>query len=158
MRLLTSCSKDCQIPAPCRARQIQARPDQPWAWCSVFIPPPASWGIMPGSTFNLHLSSHYRADERYHTMSRYSFAGATVSSTSQQCPEKAWSSPDMLNGKSGGRHRRKMDARVPQRRVDPIAGCFLFRQTLNRPVCRHTSPCQRPCRHIHNPYLRIWDL
>ena len=31
-----------QNPTPCWTRQIQARPNQPWARCSVFIPPPAS--------------------------------------------------------------------------------------------------------------------
>jgi hypothetical protein len=44
VRLQTSCSKGCQNPTPCRTRQIQARPNQPWARCSVFIPPPASRG------------------------------------------------------------------------------------------------------------------
>ncbi len=34
--------KGCQNPTPCRAPQIQARPNQPWARCSVFVPPPAS--------------------------------------------------------------------------------------------------------------------
>ena len=41
VRLQTSCIKGCQNPNPCWTRQIQARPDQPWARCSVFIPPPA---------------------------------------------------------------------------------------------------------------------
>ncbi len=36
--------KGCQILTPCWTRQIQARPNQPWAWCSVFIPLPASRG------------------------------------------------------------------------------------------------------------------
>jgi hypothetical protein len=44
VRLQASCSKGCQDPTPCWSRQIQARPNQPWAWCSVFIPPPASRG------------------------------------------------------------------------------------------------------------------
>jgi hypothetical protein len=42
MRLQTSCIKGCQNPAAYWTRQIQARPNQPWARCSVFIPPPAS--------------------------------------------------------------------------------------------------------------------
>ena len=47
VRLQTSCSKGCQNPlmdSPLASRQIQARPNQPWARCSVFIPPPASRG------------------------------------------------------------------------------------------------------------------
>ena len=36
--------KSCQIPTPCWTRQIQARPNQPWARCSVLVPPPASRG------------------------------------------------------------------------------------------------------------------
>ena len=47
-RQSTSCRqgacKGCQIPTPCWTRQIQARPNQPWARCSVFLPPPASRG------------------------------------------------------------------------------------------------------------------
>jgi hypothetical protein len=31
VRLRTSCSKGCQNPTPCWTRQIQARPNQPWA-------------------------------------------------------------------------------------------------------------------------------
>ena len=34
----------CHNPTPCWTRQTQARPNQPWACCSVFIPPPASRG------------------------------------------------------------------------------------------------------------------
>ena len=37
-------SKGCQMPTPCWTRQIQARPNQPWARCSVIVPPPASKG------------------------------------------------------------------------------------------------------------------
>jgi hypothetical protein len=44
VRLLTSCGKGCQVPTHCWPRQIQARPNQPWARCSVFIPPPAGRG------------------------------------------------------------------------------------------------------------------
>ncbi len=36
----------CQNPTPCWTRQIQARPNQPRARCSVFLPPPASRGQM----------------------------------------------------------------------------------------------------------------
>ena len=36
VRLQRSCSTGCQNPAPCWTRQIQARPNQPWARCSVF--------------------------------------------------------------------------------------------------------------------------
>jgi hypothetical protein len=39
-----SCSKGCQNPTPCWTRQIQARPNQPWGRCSVFLSPHASWG------------------------------------------------------------------------------------------------------------------
>ena len=48
VRLQTSCGKGCQNPTPCWTRQIQARPNQPWARCSVFIPPPASRGHTKG--------------------------------------------------------------------------------------------------------------
>ena len=34
--------KGCQNPTPCWTRQIQARPNQPWARCSEFIPPPGA--------------------------------------------------------------------------------------------------------------------
>ncbi len=34
----------CHNPTPCWTRQIQARHNQPWARCSVFISPPASRG------------------------------------------------------------------------------------------------------------------
>jgi hypothetical protein len=44
VHLQISCSKGCQNPTPCWTRQIQARPNQPWARCSVFIPLPASPG------------------------------------------------------------------------------------------------------------------
>ena len=44
VRLQTSCSKGCQNPTPCWTRQIQARFNQLWAWCSVFVPLPASRG------------------------------------------------------------------------------------------------------------------
>ena len=44
VRLQTSYSRGCQNPTPCWTRRIQARPNQPWARCSVFIPPPASRG------------------------------------------------------------------------------------------------------------------
>ena len=44
VRLQTSCSKGCQNPTPCWTRQIQARPNQPCARCSIFIPNPASRG------------------------------------------------------------------------------------------------------------------
>ena len=36
--------KGCQVPAPCWTRPIQGRPNQPWARCSVFMPPPATRG------------------------------------------------------------------------------------------------------------------
>ncbi len=36
--------KGCHNPTPCWTCQIQARPNQPWARGSVFIPPPASRG------------------------------------------------------------------------------------------------------------------
>ena len=32
----------CHNPTPCWTRQIQARPNQPWVWCSVFVPPAGS--------------------------------------------------------------------------------------------------------------------
>ena len=44
VRLQLVCNKGCQNTTPCWTRQIQARPNQPWARCSVFIPPPASRG------------------------------------------------------------------------------------------------------------------
>ncbi len=31
--------KGCHSPTPCWNRQIQARPNQPWARCSAFLPP-----------------------------------------------------------------------------------------------------------------------
>ena len=37
-------NKGCQTPTPCWTRQIQARPNQPWARCSVYVPSPASRG------------------------------------------------------------------------------------------------------------------
>ena len=37
-------SRATTYPTPCWIRQIQARPNQPWARCSVFLPPPASRG------------------------------------------------------------------------------------------------------------------
>ena len=47
-RQATSCRqaavKGCHDPTPCWTRQIQAVPNQPWARCSVFVPPPASRG------------------------------------------------------------------------------------------------------------------
>jgi hypothetical protein len=33
-----------KVPTPCWTRQIHARPNQPWARRSVFVPPPASRG------------------------------------------------------------------------------------------------------------------
>ena len=36
--------ESCQNPTPCWTRQIQARPNQPWARCSIFVPPLASRG------------------------------------------------------------------------------------------------------------------
>ncbi len=36
--------KGCRNPTPCWTRQIQARPNQSCARCSVFVPPPASRG------------------------------------------------------------------------------------------------------------------
>ena len=56
VHLQTSCSKGCQNPAPCWTRQIQARPNQPWARCSVFIPPPASRGHPYGLFQKTHWS------------------------------------------------------------------------------------------------------
>ena len=44
VRLQTSCRNCCQNPTPCWPRQIQARHNQPWVRCSVFILPPASQG------------------------------------------------------------------------------------------------------------------
>jgi hypothetical protein len=43
VRLQTSC-KGCHNPTPHWTRQIQARPNQPWARCSVITPPPAGRG------------------------------------------------------------------------------------------------------------------
>ena len=65
VRVQTSCSKGCQNPTP---RQIQARPNQPWARCSVFIPPPASRGQLV--KFN-HLKSEI--DFIFETMSGCSY-------------------------------------------------------------------------------------
>jgi hypothetical protein len=42
-------SKGCQMPTPCWTRRIQARPNPPWARCSVFVLPPASRGPSMGT-------------------------------------------------------------------------------------------------------------
>ncbi len=44
--------KGCHNPTPCWTRHIQARPNQPWAQCSVFVPPPASRGHIIIITIN----------------------------------------------------------------------------------------------------------
>ncbi len=36
--------KDCHYPTPSWTRHVLAEPNQPWARCSVFLPPPASRG------------------------------------------------------------------------------------------------------------------
>ena len=41
-------AKGCHNPTPCWTRQIQARPNQTWARCSVFIPDPTSQGHITG--------------------------------------------------------------------------------------------------------------
>jgi hypothetical protein len=38
--LQTSCKEDAKLLPPCWTRQIQVRPNHPWARCSAFIPPP----------------------------------------------------------------------------------------------------------------------
>ena len=43
-----------QNPTPCWTRQIQARPHQPWARCSVFILPLASRGHISAWDINIH--------------------------------------------------------------------------------------------------------
>lgn len=50
--------------------------------------------------------------------------------------------PDVLDGAAGGRHRREMDAGVPQRRVDPVACRLLFWQPHMRPAGRHLARSQ----------------
>jgi hypothetical protein len=43
VRLQRSCSpKAATNPTPCWTRHVQAWPNQPWARCSLFLPPPAS--------------------------------------------------------------------------------------------------------------------
>ena len=51
--------KGCQNPVPCWTRQIQPRPNQPWARCSVRIPPPPAGAniSLDGGTLRHHSSA-----------------------------------------------------------------------------------------------------